>query len=244
MNLKTRLEHYFKIRKMRRSKCHIWIVPGGPDDKGVGYIQNYKVGTRSIRKALTFHLKQQDADQKSLTYDDITHEIIEDADEAYSTFCRPDEIRIKWPETHLFSFVRNPLGRLYSSYTNKVVDAVKEGRRLPFAAWGVKADTTFDEFVRIVAETPDDKSERHFRSQSWFLSLNRKLFVDEIGKIENFQEDWESLRQRYGLPSIPHVNRSSSNKVDYRDFYSKESYRLTCERFRDDIELLGYENEV
>ena len=103
MNLKTRLEHYFKIRKMRRAKSHIWIVPGGPDNKGIGYIQNYKVGTRSIRKALTFHLKQQDDNQKSLTYDDITHETIEEADEAYSTFCRPDEIRVRWPEIHLFS---------------------------------------------------------------------------------------------------------------------------------------------
>ena len=246
MSFQTWLKNARKMRKMRRVKPHIWHVPGGPGNKGIGYIQNYKVGTRSIRQALSLYLLQRQPaqDHSPLSYEAITADIIEGSDKEYSSFCRPEEIRKKWPEMPIFSFVRNPLSRLYSCYTDKVVDAAREGRRLPFETWGVTPKTTFDEFVQIVSNTPDEKSERHFRSQSWFISVNKKLIIDDLGKIENFQGDWERLSERYGLPPVPHKNRSSANKEDYRDFYNKETYQLACERFRDDIELLGYQNEV
>ena len=124
------------------------------------------------------------------------------------------------------------------------MEAARTGGKFPFAALGVTPETSFDDFVRIVADTPDEHSERHFRSQSWFISINGTLITDFIGKIESFHEDWEKLRQEHDLPKSPHKNRSSMGERDFANFYSKETYQLALERYRTDINLLGYENDV
>lgn len=242
MNLNLWLKHYRKRRKIKRVKPHFWHLTSA----GVGYVQNYKAGTRSIRQALSLYLLQSlpENEGREISYEEVTEDVVELFDKQYSGFYMPQTIQEKWPELPVFTFVRNPLSRLYSCYANKVLDAAKLGGKFPFAALGVTANTTFDEFVRIVADTPDERSERHFRSQTWFISTEGKLITDYIGKIERFSEDWEELRERYNLPEYPHNNRSSMGNTDFSSFYSKESYRLAAERYRTDIQVLGYANDV
>lgn len=242
MNLNLWIKHYRKRRKIGRVKPHFWHLT----DAGVGYVQNYKAGTRSIRQALSMYLlqKQDGNEGRDISYDDVTDEVVEKFDKEHSGFYMPQTIKAKWPKLCVFTFVRNPLSRLYSCYANKVLDAARTGGKFPFAALGVTPETSFDEFVRIVADTPDEKSERHFRSQTWFITADGKLITDFIGKIENFNEDWEQLRGKYSLPESPHNNQSSMGERDFASFYSKETYQLALERYRDDIQVLGYENDV
>lgn len=242
MNPNTWLKHYRKRRKIRRVKPHFWHL----ESAGVGYVQNYKAGTRSIRQALALHLLRQRPENKDrrISYSEVTEEQVEMCDKRHSGFHTPGAIRENWPELAVFTFVRNPLSRLYSCYANKVLDAGKRGGKLPFAALGVTSTTTFDEFVRMVADTPDARAERHFRSQTWFITAGGRLITGFIGKIENFNADWEVLRKRHGLPEPPHYNRSSMGARDFRGFYSPETYRLALERYRTDIEALGYGNDV
>ncbi len=49
----------------------------------------------------------------------------------------------------------------------------------------------FTEFVDVLAKLPDDIIDRHLRSQSWFLCDEQGLLPDYIGKLENFDADWE-----------------------------------------------------
>ncbi|BDS08460.1 hypothetical protein NT6N_35000 [Oceaniferula spumae] len=246
MNFKTWLKHYRKRRKIQRVKPHFWHLPAADGGQGLGYIQNYKAGTRSIRQAAALYLMKQlpENEGREITYDEVTEDVVERFDKLNSGFYLPNTIRQKWPDLPIFTFVRNPLSRLYSCYANKVLDAGKSGGKLPFEALGVTADMSFDEFVQIVATIPDERAERHFRSQAWFLSADGKLITDYIGKIERFNEDWEELREKFGMPPSPHNNRSSMGKADFSTFYSKESYRLATERYRGDIELFGYQNDV
>jgi len=226
-NLSIWLKNYRKRRKILRVKPHFWYL----EKAGVGYVQNYKAGTRSIRQALAMHIFQNlpENEGRDISYQEVTDDLVEGFDKKYSD---------------VFTFVRNPLSRLYSCYANKVLDAGKSGDKFPFAAFGMTRETSFDEFVRIIADISDEKAERHFKSQTWFISFDGKLITDFIGKIETFNEDWEELRGKYGLPESPHNNRSSVGETDFRTFYSKEIYALAVERYRDDIETLGYENDL
>lgn len=246
MSFTNWLTNYRKHRKVKRVKPHFWHIPSMDGQSGLGYIQNYKVGTRSIRQALTLYLIQQESGSSEFktTFDDLTDDMVEKCDKEHSGFHLPADIKKRWPDYFIFSFVRHPLSRLYSCYSDKVVDAAKRGGRFPFAPWGVTPETTFDEFVKIVAATPDHKSERHFRSQTWFLSENGRLITDFIGKIENFQEDWKELQNRFELPSPPHNNRSSGGKSDPGSHFSRESRNLAVERYRRDFELLGYSTDA
>lgn len=239
MSLEKSIEGFRLRRKLKREKPHIWRIPSAR----AAYIQNYKVGTRSLRWAIGRYMMKQDQGV-DISYEEISKEMLNPFDKKHSGFYTLKSFKKKWPDLYLFAFVRNPLSRLYSSYANKVLDAKKLGIKNQFKEFGVTFDTTFDEFVRIVADLPDHLSDRHFRSQSWFVSLDGVLVLDYMGKLESFNEDWEVLREKFDFPELPHKNTSSLGKVSFRDHYTKETYSLALERYRDDIELLGYSDDV
>ncbi|NWK56808.1 sulfotransferase family 2 domain-containing protein [Verrucomicrobiaceae bacterium N1E253] len=240
MNLSDAIETFRLRRKLQREKPHIWRIPS----VNVGMIQNYKVGSRSLRLAVARHLLQSDEGEEDIAYDQLSDSRVKELDKKYSGFYALDSVRQQFPEMFLFTFVRHPLSRLHSCYVNKLVDAKRYGVKNQFKNWGVDYNTSFDEFVRMVADTPDGASDRHFRSQSWFVSVDGKLVADYIGKLESFKQDWQVLADRFGFPELPHKNKSSKSKVHFSEHYSKEIYELAVERYRQDIELLGYEDEV
>jgi len=144
-----------------------------------------------------------------------------------------------------FGFVRNPLDRLYSCYTQKIV-LYGRMRNLPIEFWryggAFHADMSFEDFVRAVARIPDRIADIHFRSQHCFLYRGERATVDFIGRFEALERDWETVRQRFGLPALQHYNRSPHRS--YRDAYTPELARLAATRYADDIRLFGYQAEV
>ena len=66
--------------------------------------------------------------------------------------------------------------------------------------------------------------------------------ADFIGRYERLDEDWEHLRRQFGFDALPHLNRSAHR--DYRDAYDPEIARVAAHRFRQDIALFGYQDEV
>jgi hypothetical protein len=103
-------------------------------------------------------------------------------------------------------------------------------------------DMSFAEFVEAVAKIPDRVSDIHFRSQHTFLYHRKKLMVDFVGHFEQLDQDWGLLREKFGLPALPHQNRSSH--VDYREAYTPELARLAARRYKKDIDLFGYSEEI
>lgn len=238
MSLKTAIASFRLRRKMKREKPHVWRIPSA----NAVYIQNYKVGTRSLRLAIGRHLLKEDG--KEVDYDQLDEGLLNTMDKKYSGFHSLNDVRRQWPDGFVFAFVRNPLSRLHSCYKNKIIDAQKQGSKNQFKDFGVGFDITFDDFVRFVAETPDAMSDRHFRSQHWFVSQGGHLVTDYLGKLESFDEDWDVLRERFGFPGLPHKNKSKPKGDGYREYYNKETYQLALERYRDDIEMLGYADQV
>lgn len=142
-----------------------------------------------------------------------------------------------------FAFVRNPYDRLVSCYRDKI--------RSP-SEFGVIAadhkrlyeDMPFNEFVRKVHKIPDNKADKHFKSQHCFVTNSKgKLIPNFIGKFENLDEDFKKIMNRLQVenpPALPQKNKSKRAK-DYRKYYDDETKRLVEQRYKKDLELFNYE---
>jgi hypothetical protein len=103
----------------------------------------------------------------------------------------------------------------------------------------------FEQFVNRVAEIPDAKIDRHLRSQTFFLCKGDELMVDFIGKFESLLDDWQKLMEKLSLPPLPHKNISlQESENNEESFYTRNIAEVAIERYRKDIELLGYQDEV
>jgi hypothetical protein len=144
-----------------------------------------------------------------------------------------------------FGFVRNPLDRLLSCYAQKIVYHQRE-LGMPSLLWRYGSrfdrDMSFAEFVHAVAAIPDRLSDIHFRSQHTFFYHRGQLMVDFVGHFETLQSDWNHLRERFGLPALPHHNRS--RHAACQQAYSPALATIAAQRYARDIELFGYREAV
>ena len=212
---------------IRREKPQLWKFPSC----GFGYIQIPKVATRSIRDAFG-NSPQLGADQYA------TFDAFEDQN---SLHIKQDKIRSQCEGLFVFAFVRDPLARLYSAYTNKVVDGEKRGKPCIFDCHGIQYGMSFDEFTKRVCTIPDRKINRHLRSQAWFLcNSNGDTIPDLVGHLEQCATDWKHLcGQLPALSPVPHKNKASHGK-DFMSAYSSDTERMARERYAEDFVRFGY----
>ena len=151
-----------------------------------------------------------------------------------------------------FSFVRNPWSRVLSVYRHKasdgsnsprMVDGVYEG----FGDHGipVSANMGFAEFCELVCDFPDDRIDKHLRSQTCFLYHKNAPIVPFIGKIECMDEDWNRLTEKVGINvQIGCMNRTQTVKEHYSQFYPNAALvNLVGDRYSEDIRHFGYDFE-
>lgn len=145
----------------------------------------------------------------------------------------------------LFGFVRNPVTRLYSCYLDKVVAARKKGRISPLQPFGVSADMSFDDFAECIADIPDSRSEKHFRSQHHLFWHGGRWLVSYVGRFESLDQEWSVLAKRFGLDISPKRRRSSGAGIELHQLpLGARSARRVTERYRRDIELFGYAEQI
>lgn len=215
------------------------------DDIDVAYVSTPKVASNSIRNLI----RQR---QAGVLFDH--HESLKGDKEFKAKLDKKIKRRVKPSQAleiknnrYFFSFVRNPLTRLYSCYRDKVLSE-KRKHSCTFSPYGIEAGISFEEFVYRVADIPDDRSNDHFRSLNNFLVYEGKPFVDYVGKIEHFKEDWQFLNDRFGLPRPPRDERSKRvsgpavplNKLPY----TQEMAEIAVKRYAKDIELYDYADDI
>ena len=136
----------------------------------------------------------------------------------------PDEVQSYFT----FSFVRNPWSRVVSLYHRS------EGTKM-------KSKMTFSEFVnwiKLATDTcvmPTPK-----KNMIDFFKLDGKVKIDFIGKLENFQADFNTICDKIGVPrrKLPYKNRSAHKH--YTKYYNDETRQIIAEKFAKDINYFGY----
>lgn len=147
-----------------------------------------------------------------------------------------------------FALVRNPWDRLVSCYTQKLVSRqeTESGKTRKFrpnlSRLGFHPDMSFDEFVSVVCDTPDNIADSHFKSQYLYIADTRKhLLVDYIGRFEKIDEEFEFIFKKLGIGSdyqLPHLLKSK--RGDYREYYTPKSEKMVAKRYQTDIEMFKY----
>ncbi len=147
-----------------------------------------------------------------------------------------------------FAFVRNPWDRLVSCYVDKIKsdrtftnEWYKNGVGRGLHRWKLfYVGMPFEEFVAAVGEIPDEKADKHFRSQYRFLYDEAEVcLVDYIGRLENF--DVDPVFRRMGIVAIkvPHMHRSTS-KTGSSEYYTEDLRERVAARYAKDLTLFGY----
>lgn len=143
-----------------------------------------------------------------------------------------------------FTYVRNPFERLVSCYVNKVKEHNYEGKKNYFTyinyLMGILSDiSNFEDFVKCIVKIPDRWADRHFKLLYSYIYDNGKKLVDYVGKFEDLSHSYEKIRGKYNLQELKHEN--TSEKKDWKTYYTKETAELVYKYYEKDILTFGYE---
>jgi hypothetical protein len=141
-----------------------------------------------------------------------------------------------------FAFVRNPFDRAVSLF-----EFLKMRRNLPQA-------TTFPifcEFIRHRAYEPIGLYNRTQLSQlntqcTWLKDSEGKTLCDFVGRFENLEADFESIRRQLGdrvtLPALGHFRKSERSMTT--TYYTPAEVRIIQEAYREDFESFDYSMDL
>jgi len=78
----------------------------------------------------------------------------------------------------------------------------------------------------------------------WF-NITRRNELDFIGRFENLEEDFRYIKEKLSLIcDLPHINKSSEEKVHYSSFYNDSLERNCRKVFKKDLDYFGYKFEL
>ena len=231
-----RYKEILKRLRPPKKKPRVWLL----EKEKIGYIRIRKVASSSINHCLIQHIANNN-NQQDVIIDKALHKATE---ARYSSHIPHSVIRRDLKGKYfLFAFVRNPLLRAYSTYKHKIILPEMAGKNHVLSNREFYFGMDFTEFVDVIVKLPDDIIDRHLRSQSWFLRDDQGLLPDYIGKLENFDADWEFLSNKYGLPKQKHHNKTRTS-VKLSDICPPTSMHQLIKRYAEDIELFGYQQAV
>lgn len=102
---------------------------------------------------------------------------------------------------------------------------------------------TFEKFCEIVCDIPDNKTDKHLRSQSSVLLRNGTPIVSYLGKVEKMEGDWNHLMELAGLNvRILHLNQTRHSHYSSH-FTDRYLINLVADRYADDIKYFDYDFE-
>lgn len=213
----------------RLQRLEVLDVP----ELGARAVQVPKAGSGTLRMQVLRQLRQQG------------REVPKEELWRYVRYVSPERLPSLQPARFSFGFVRDPYARLASCYRHKIVGVREQGKRISplFAVYGraFSLRMSFAEFARAVAAIPDDRAEKHFRSQTRFLFAGGRQVVDFIGRLERFDEDWAEVCRHTGLQPVARAyNVTAAGQRRLEEWYDDSLLALVGERYAEDFALLGY----
>lgn len=128
-----------------------------------------------------------------------------------------------------FTIVRDPWERAYSWYKNVMRDEIHKKK------YDVSSQIPFKEFLKRFS------GKGMLRPQTyWIKSFDGKIHLDFIGKFEQLEEDFETVKERLDIPTIDLPHKIKSKETDMRNHYDEESLEIVSRIYADEIELFDY----
>ena len=152
----------------------------------------------------------------------------------------------KWLFEHkdscfVFTVVRNPWSRLYSTYRDKIK---RKNVHTPLKKLGFENSMSFKDFIKKCCDIPDNKADVHIRSQSamlmWQGTLLPNLIIkmEQLADVSNIIESVVTTHSDKKLGKLPWKNKN--NDGVYKEVYDDETKELVALRYERDIRLFGY----
>lgn len=150
-----------------------------------------------------------------------------------------------------FTFVRNPWDRILSEYN---FQRKKHQRADTVRLFLDKEDgsaRSFSEWVEYAFSHPDDhhtkqwggKTSDHVHRMSpqvdW-ISLDSKIGVDFVGRLENLKEDFNTICDRLELPRRKLRRKNRKFHWHYSRYYDDATQKLVTDYYQRDIDTFGY----
>lgn len=147
------------------------------------------------------------------------------------------------PTIFSFGITRDPLSRLISCYRHQILK--KKNPRILHNFFGLfREGMGFESFVRTVCLIPDRIADNHFQSQSYSFFPRRVRIAHTLAKLENIDTEFPVIAERAGIGGhFIQKNKTGTDALDLRDWYTKELARKVYKRYQKDFELLGYKEE-
>lgn len=198
------------------------------------FIHNFKVAGTSVRKALYKHSNHS---FRESSFKDMLFLLAKAFPPVYSRnfpgHITAKELKKELPEGIFnnyfkFGFVRNPWDWQVSLYTFMLKNQNHYQHKL------IKSMKDFDEYIdwRV-------NKDLHFQ-KDFFYDEKGNCLVDFIGKLENLSTDFNKICQKLSLKSsLPHLNKSRDSN-NFLNFYSKKSFDIISEVYKEDILLFEY----
>ncbi len=130
-----------------------------------------------------------------------------------------------------FAIVRNPFDWVVSWYFYRKTRPNKNNTKdISFKDWLVDENSSAYNIEGIGLTL----------SQYDVLNCDKNIELDFIGRYENFQNDYNTICDKVGIPrqQLPHLNRSKHKH--YTEYYDEETKQLIAEKYAKDIECFGY----
>lgn len=142
----------------------------------------------------------------------------------------------KFKKAFKFAFVRNPWDWLVSMYHyNKfnVPDIFK------------KLNMELDSYAKQICNSNSfldwiDKQKWLGNPQSHMLTIDNKISIDYIGRVEFITKDFSYLCKKLGIPQLAIERHNISIHDDYRKYYNDSAIKKVEDFFYTDIALFGY----
>lgn len=135
-----------------------------------------------------------------------------------------------------FAFVRNPWSRVVSCYCQKV-----EEKNPNWAFYyGECFDKGFEYFVEFIRKKNLATADKHIRLQTKLIPINK---VDFIGRLENFDADFQHVLNVIGIKNVRIPKKNPSTHAHYSTYYNDRTREIIRKLYKADIEAFGYEFE-
>ncbi|GEM_PF-2406479 len=191
-------------------------------------------GTHAIRKALRNHLGS------SVRVSKASIDQLLDQNPAYADYFK-------------CTFIRNPWARVVSCYNKKILNNDSSISSIPISARcvGLPQQPTFEDFITWLCSSKgtDELADKHWRSQSTFLSIENGINWDFIGQLETFDADLQTVFSKINCELIEDSSQKGESGFSmkkkpahhtYESFYNDTTKALIANRYSKDIEFAKY----